>query len=189
MPPFLWPVTPLLDQHNDSRWWNENKQKQVGDARPERDILVSIKHKVGNEMKTIFILWLNGLRTGGANQGRRERAQSVGGRRCRGMAEGIYKEGGIQRSRRGWCFISKTKAAWGFPGGPVVKTPPANAETRVWSLVWEDPTCHEATKPLYHNYWAHALEPGSWNCWSLHAREATAMRSSYTTREAPAHYS
>ena len=95
MPPFLWPVTPLLDQHNDSRWWNENKQKQVGDARPERDILVSIKHKVENEMKTIFILWLNGLRTGGANQGRRERAQSVGGRRCRGMAEGIYKEGGI----------------------------------------------------------------------------------------------
>ena len=80
---------------------NENKQKQVGDTRPERDILVSIKHKVGNEMKIIFILWLNGLRTGGANQGRRERAQSVGGRRCRGMAEGVYKEGGIQRSRRG----------------------------------------------------------------------------------------
>ena len=39
------------------------------DARPERDILVSIKHKVGNEMKHMLILWLNGLRTGGANRG------------------------------------------------------------------------------------------------------------------------
>ena len=27
--------------------------------------------------------------------------------------------------------------------------------TRVWALVWEDPTCHGATKPVCHNYWAH----------------------------------
>ena len=27
----------------------------------------------------------------------------------------------------------------GFPGGPVVKNPPANAWTRVRSLAWEDP--------------------------------------------------
>ena len=26
--------------------------------------------------------------------------------------------------------------------------------TRVWSLVREDPTCHGATKPVRHNYWA-----------------------------------
>ena len=25
--------------------------------------------------------------------------------------------------------------------------------TQVWALVWEDPTCHGATKPV-HNYWA-----------------------------------
>ena len=25
-------------------------------------------------------------------------------------------------------------------------------ETRVRSLVWEDPTCHRATKPVCHNY-------------------------------------
>ena len=31
----------------------------------------------------------------------------------------------------------------GFPGGAVVKTPPANAE---------DPTCRGATKPVCHNY-------------------------------------
>ena len=27
--------------------------------------------------------------------------------------------------------------------------------TRVRALVWEDPTCHGATKPVHHNYWAH----------------------------------
>ena len=27
-------------------------------------------------------------------------------------------------------------------------------QTQVWSLVWEDPTCHGATKPMHHNYWA-----------------------------------
>ena len=26
--------------------------------------------------------------------------------------------------------------------------------TRVQSLVWEDPTCHGATKPVRHNYWS-----------------------------------
>ena len=35
--------------------------------------------------------------------------------------------------------------------------------TWVQSLVWEDSTYHEATKPLYHNYWAHALEPAAHN--------------------------
>ena len=30
--------------------------------------------------------------------------------------------------------------------------------TRVRALVWEDPTCHGATKPVRHNYWACALE-------------------------------
>ena len=31
-----------------------------------------------------------------------------------------------------------------FPGGPVVKNPPANVGTWVQSLVWEDATFHEA---------------------------------------------
>ena len=26
--------------------------------------------------------------------------------------------------------------------------------TRIWALVWEDPTCHGATGPVSHNYWA-----------------------------------
>ena len=45
---------------------------------------------------------------------------------------------------------------------------------RVLSLAWEDPTCHRATKPGRHIYWASALEPVSHNCWSLHATTAEA---------------
>ena len=40
----------------------------------------------------------------------------------------------------------------GFPGGAVVENPPANAGTRVRALVWEDPTCRGATRPVSHNY-------------------------------------
>ena len=36
----------------------------------------------------------------------------------------------------------------------------------VWSLVWEDPTCHRATKPVQHKSWACALEPMSCPCWA-----------------------
>ena len=35
-----------------------------------------------------------------------------------------------------------------FPGGSVVKNPPANARDEVRSLIWEDPTCHRTTKPM-----------------------------------------
>ena len=38
--------------------------------------------------------------------------------------------------------------------------------TQVWALVWEDPTCRGATKPMHHNYWAWALEPASHNYWA-----------------------
>ena len=38
-------------------------------------------------------------------------------------------------------------------------------------LILEDPTCHRATKPVHHNYWACALEPGSYNYWSPSALE------------------
>ena len=41
--------------------------------------------------------------------------------------------------------------------------------TRVWALVWEDPTCHGATKPVCLNYWVCALEPASHNYWSPRA--------------------
>ena len=38
--------------------------------------------------------------------------------------------------------------------------------TQVRALVWEDPTCLRATRPVRHNYWACALEPASHNYWS-----------------------
>ena len=40
---------------------------------------------------------------------------------------------------------------WDFPGGAVVKNPPANAGL-VQALVRKDPTCRGATKPMRHNY-------------------------------------
>ena len=45
------------------------------------------------------------------------------------------------------------------------------SETWIRSLIWEDPTCHGATKPVCDNYWACALEPGSRIYWSLHTLE------------------
>ena len=39
-----------------------------------------------------------------------------------------------------------------FPGGAVVKNSPPSAGTRVRSLVWEDPACRRATKPVHHSY-------------------------------------
>ena len=38
--------------------------------------------------------------------------------------------------------------------------------TGVQSLVQEDSICLVAIKPVYHNYWAHTLEPESHNHWS-----------------------
>ena len=46
----------------------------------------------------------------------------------------------------------KNPERWGFPGGAVVKNPPANAGTRVRALVREDPTCRGVIKPVRHNY-------------------------------------
>ena len=60
--------------------------------------------------------------------------------------------------------------------------------TWVQALVWEDPTCRGATKPLRHKYWACTLEPASHNYWSpcSATREATAMRSLHTaTKSSP----
>ena len=65
-----------------------------------------------------------------------------------------------------------------FPGGPWLRIRLPRQGTRVWSLVWEDSTCHGAAKPVHHSY--RACVP-----WSPHsaAREATATRSSHTTLE------
>ena len=75
----------------------------------------------------------------------------------------------------------------GFPGGVVLKNPPANAGDTVRALVREDPTCGGATKPVHHNYWACTLEPMSHNYWSLCATttEARAPRAHAPQQEKP----
>ena len=55
---------------------------------------------------------------------------------------------------------------WGFPGGTVVKNPPANAGAQVQALVWEHPTWRGATKPMCHNYCVCTLEPANQNYWA-----------------------
>ena len=49
-------------------------------------------------------------------------------------------------------------------------------ETRVRALVWEDPTCHRATKPIRHNYWACILKPTSHNYWAHMPQLLTPVR-------------
>ena len=61
----------------------------------------------------------------------------------------LWKERMAREGRR-LRVKGKVKSRDGnFPGGPVVKILPANAP----SLVWEDPTCWRATKPVSHDYW------------------------------------
>ena len=67
-------------------------------------------------------------------------------------------------------------------------------ETRVRALVWEDPTCRGATKPMRHNYWACSLERVSHKYWSpctlslcSATREATATRSPHSATKSSPH--
>ena len=59
--------------------------------------------------------------------------------------------------------------------------------TLVRALVREDPTCHGATKPVHHNYWACTLEPASHNYWSPRATttEARTPRARALQQEKP----
>ena len=55
--------------------------------------------------------------------------------------------------------FSKSSCSGGFAGGPVVGTLPCKAgDTGSIPLVWEDPACFGATKPMRHNYWAQELQ-------------------------------
>ena len=53
----------------------------------------------------------------------------------------------------------------GFPGGAVVKNPPADAGDTGSSPPWSRKIPHamEQLSPVHHNYWACALEPASHN--------------------------
>ena len=75
---------------------------------------------------------------------------------------GAYKEGtgrvpdshtsqGIIRVIKIICCGTSLVVQW-------LRIHPPMQGTQVRSLVWEDPTCHEASKPMYRNHWARALE-------------------------------
>ena len=74
-----------------------------------------------------------------------------------------------EEKERGRERKEEEKEKGGFSSGLLVKNLPAVQETQVQSLVWEDPTCHVATKSVQPNHWGCALEPRSCNYWSLHA--------------------
>ena len=74
------------------------------------------------------------------------------------------------------------------PGGAVDKNPLANAGLWVLSLVREDPTCHGATKPMCHNYWACALQPTSCNYWNHHTLESEVANKRSHQSEKPMHH-
>ena len=75
----------------------------------------------------------------------------------------------------------------GFPNGSVVKNLPANAkDTVVQSLIPEDHTCLEATKPVHQNYWTCALEPRNQNYWSLSSLQLVLWNRSHHKGEAQA---
>ena len=70
---------------------------------------------------------------------------------------------------------------WDFPGGAVVKNPPANEGDTGSSP--DAGRSRGATKPMRHNYWACALQPKSHNYW---AREPQLLSLHATTTEAHA---
>ena len=74
-----------------------------------------------------------------------------------------------------------------FPGGSVVKNPPANAGDTVQSLIWEDPTCSGTTKPVYHNYRASAWSPGA-SATEPVCPEPVLCKERSHCNEKPAHY-
>ena len=63
-----------------------------------------------------------------------------------GSGLGLYRGEGKSRRWKSKCL--------GFPGGAVVESLPANAGDTGSSpgLVWEDPTCRGAIRPVSHNY-------------------------------------
>ena len=67
-------------------------------------------------------------------------------------------------SRPGWGTkishgVAKKKKKWGFPGGSLAKIGLPTQKTRVQFLVWEDPTCLRATKPMHSYESRNAIQP------------------------------
>ena len=57
-----------------------------------------------------------------------------------------------EEKERGRERKEEEKEKGGFSSGLLVKNLPVVQETQVQSLVWEDPTCHVATKSVQPNH-------------------------------------
>ena len=68
--------------------------------------------------------------------------------------------------------LSEKDRVGGFPGGSVVKNPPADAEDTSWIPGRGGPHMPGSHKPLRHNYWPSAHEPPGCNYWSPLTLEA-----------------
>ena len=64
-------------------------------------------------------------------------------------------------------------------------------EARICTLIWEDATCHRATKPGNHSYWGHVLplpRPARWRACALQQEEPQQWEApAPQRREAAAH--
>ena len=112
-----------------------------------------------------------------------------------------------QRSLVGCCLLDHTeldtghdwsdlaaaaikKVSLNFPGGPVVKDPPANAGNMnsILGPGWSHKWWRVAIKPMHHNHWAHTTEPvlhnkGSHSEKPAHSHKAQLSLALATTRE------
>ena len=80
-----------------------------------------------------------------------------------------------------------------FTSVSVVKTHLVIQQTQVQPLIWGDPTCHKANKPVPHNNWACALESGSQlpaycNSWSLSTLENALLNKRSQCNEKAVHH-
>ena len=69
------------------------------------------------------------------------------------------------------CRVHKKMFRGGLPRWLSGKELACRCRSKFRSLVWEDPTCHRAAKPVHPNYWTWALKSGSRNYWRRPALE------------------
>ena len=91
-----------------------------------------------------------------------------------GLAQEVGVEAGNGALQKSWARASLVAQR--------LRICPPMQGTRVWSLVWEDPTCCGAAKPMHYSYWTCTLEPSSHNYWAC----VTQLLSPHATTTEPA---
>ena len=98
----------------------------------------------------------------------RMRRARKGHRAARGLKGKFYLQLELSSTIH-WAFCVPTleltehhSSAKAFPGGPVVKNPPAMQDTQVWSLDREDPLEEEMATPLRYSHLGNPMDRGAW---------------------------